>query len=129
MIALCLPNDQVNADGTAKRGYWHEQFGKKAGSSVSKGQTKAPIPASYIGGTPANHYRPDYNYRVVEDHQYKHTHENTATEKKIFVRSGGKVSRDQVLSSFCHSNFVLFLAGHAVSRFWEMQQAWYLEVV
>jgi hypothetical protein len=97
MYALCLPKDQVLGDGTPKRGYFMEQFNKKAGSSISKGQTKAPIPASYIGGTVANHYRPNYAQSVVEDKKWKHAHVNTDQEVKIFVQSGGKDMPSPVL--------------------------------
>ena len=64
MYALCLPTNDLLGNGKPKRGYYMEQFGKKAGSSISKGQTKAPIPASYIGGTVQNHYKPDYTKPV-----------------------------------------------------------------
>ena len=90
MYALCLPNDQVDGNGNAKRGYYMEQFGKKAGSSISKGQTKAPIPASYFGGTPQNHYKPNYQTKITQDHKYKLKRQDTETDKKIMVQSGGK---------------------------------------
>jgi hypothetical protein len=85
MYALCLPKDQVDDKGEAKRGFFVDQFSKRAGS---KGCTKAPIPASYLGGTPANHYMPDYNHAVVDDVAYKAVRVHTDTERKLFVRSG-----------------------------------------
>lgn len=57
-----------------------EQFPKPAGTSLSKSQAKAPIPASYIGGTVQNHYIPDYNYHVVDDMNYKAVRTKTATD-------------------------------------------------
>jgi hypothetical protein len=60
-----------------------EQFPKKAGSSLSKGCTKAPIPASYLGGTPANHYTPSYGHVVADDTTYKAVRTNTETERKV----------------------------------------------
>lgn len=57
-----------------------EQFSKPAGTSLSKSHAKAPIPASYIGGTVQNHYIPDYNYHVVDDMSYKAVRTKTATD-------------------------------------------------
>ena len=34
MYAMCLPKDQVNANGEPNRGTFTDQFGKKAGSSI-----------------------------------------------------------------------------------------------
>jgi hypothetical protein len=85
MYALCLPKDQVDDKGEPKRGFYVDQFSKRAGS---KGCTKAPIPASYLGGSPANHYTPDYQHKVVDDEAYKAVRIHTDTERKLFVRSG-----------------------------------------
>jgi hypothetical protein len=70
-----------------------DQFSKRAGH----GTTKAPIPASYLGGTPANHYTPDYNTIIADDVTYKAVRTRTDTECKIFIRSGGKDNASPVV--------------------------------
>jgi hypothetical protein len=94
MYGLCLSKKYQNEDGSAADGFFQSQFGKPAGGPSSC--SKAPIPASYLGGTPANHYRPDYNFQVKRS-DWTHTHENTDLEDKFFIQSGGKDFASPVL--------------------------------
>jgi hypothetical protein len=86
MMGLCLPKDKLDNQGEPSRAntMWSQMF-KPAGP---KSRTVAPIPASYLGGTPANHYAADYNHVITStDHKYFEQDENNA---KIFIQSGGK---------------------------------------
>lgn len=69
---------------------WEAMF-KGAGSSLEAAKSKAvaPIPCSYLGGTPTNHYEPNYALPVTIDLAQKNVH-NDGSTCKIFIRSGGK---------------------------------------
>ena len=56
---------------------------------AKKSKARAPIPCSYLGGTPGNHYEPNYAHQVTEDKTYKGGHRE-ADKAKVFIRSGGK---------------------------------------
>ena len=86
MIGLCLPKDKLDAHGApAKSMTMWSQMWKPAGP---KSTTGSPIPASYLGGTPANHYAADYNHTIATT-LHKHGL-NDETNAKVFVQSGGK---------------------------------------
>ena len=93
MFGLCVPKDQLEANGAPRKSMMQDQFCKPAG----KGCAKAPIPASYLGGTPANHYTPDYATVIADDVTYKAVRINKDNERKLFVKSGGKDCASPVL--------------------------------
>ncbi len=97
MYGLCLPKDQLDNNGQPRHGIFKDQFAKKAGTSLGGGATKAPIAASYLGGTPANHYAVNYETPIVDDMTYKAVRTHTDTERKLFVRSGGKDNASPVV--------------------------------
>ncbi len=78
MYAMCLPKDQLDAHGLPSRGngIWQDQWPKKAGKN---GCAKCPIAASYLGGTPANHYKPNYATVIADDMNYKAVRTHTDT--------------------------------------------------
>jgi hypothetical protein len=76
MIALTLPDQYLRQDGSPGRDAFLEYFSNDGGNSAK----------SYLGGTPENNYRFDYDHpmEILE-------HSNRGEqESKIFIQSGGK---------------------------------------
>ena len=89
MYGMCLPKNDAPGGEPPRHAFFHSQWGKQAGRNGAK---NAPIPSSYLGGTPANHYTPDYNFRLTQHPTYKTAHKNTEDDVKIVFQSGGKDS-------------------------------------
>ena len=76
MIALTLPENYLQKDGTPGRNAFLEYFEKDGGNSAK----------SYLGGTPDNDYQYQYDFHL----DMQANSEQGEWESKLFIRSGGK---------------------------------------
>lgn len=76
MIALTLPEHYLSQDGSPGRDAFLEYFSNDGGNSAK----------SYLGGTPENSYRYDYDHHL----ELLANSNRGDQESKIFIQSGGK---------------------------------------
>ena len=76
MIVLTLPKQYLDQDGSPGRDAFLEYFSNDSGNSAR----------SYLGGTPENSYRCNYDYPI----EMLVNSDKGDQESKIFIQSGGK---------------------------------------
>jgi hypothetical protein len=84
MWAMVIPADQLTPKG--EPGSQHKTAISQFGQTVPGTDFKGGIAASYLGGTPANKYMPDYKASI------KLLSQSTRGDKesKVFIQSSGK---------------------------------------
>ncbi|MEX2684015.1 MAG: hypothetical protein Q6373_020760 [Candidatus Sigynarchaeota archaeon] len=84
MWGMVLPKDQLTPQG--EPGTQHKIAMNQFGQTVPGTDFKGGIAASYLGGTPANKYKPDYKASITLLPSSKRGEKDS----KVFVQSGGK---------------------------------------
>jgi hypothetical protein len=84
MWALTIPADQLTPKG--EPGTQHKTAMSQFGQTVPGTDFKGGIAASYLGGTLANKYKPDYKMTI----KFVSSSKRGEKESKVFIQSGGK---------------------------------------